>query len=185
MVEAAREKTMTLYSLDGESPELPEAGRYFVAPDANLIGRVRLREDASVWFGATLRGDNEWIEIGARTNIQDGSVLHTDMGCPLTIGDDVTVGHGVILHGCLIGEGSLIGMGATVMNNARIGRFSIVGANALVTEGAEFPDYSLIVGAPAKLKKTFDPAVAKKLLASAANYAANGRRYREGLKRID
>ncbi|MBB4196473.1 gamma carbonic anhydrase family protein [Rhodoblastus sphagnicola] len=176
---------MSFYSLDGEAPELPANSRYFVAPDANVIGRVRLREDANIWFGATLRGDNEWIEVGARANIQDGCVLHTDMGSPLTIGDDVTVGHGVILHGCLIGEGSLIGMGATVMNNAKIGKFCIVGANALVTEGAEFPDYSLIVGAPAKLKKTLDPSVAEKLLTSARHYAENGRRYLAGLKRID
>lgn len=176
---------MSLYSLDGVSPELPEDGKFFVAPDANLIGRVRLREDANVWFGATLRGDNEWIDVGARANIQDGSVLHTDMGCPLTIGADVTIGHCVILHGCTIGEGSLIGMGATIMNNAKIGKFCIVGANALVTEGAEFPDYSLIVGAPAKLRKTLDPSSADGLLGSARHYVENARRYLSGLKRID
>jgi carbonic anhydrase/acetyltransferase-like protein (isoleucine patch superfamily) len=176
---------MSLYSLDGVVPDLPGDGRYFVAPDANLIGRVRLREDANVWFGATLRGDNEWIDVGPRTNIQDGSVLHTDMGCPLTIGADVTVGHGVILHGCTIGEGSLIGMGATIMNNARIGRFCIVGANALVTEGADYPDYSLIVGAPAKLRKTLDPSAEAGLRESARHYVENARRYLSGLKRID
>jgi len=176
---------MSLYSLEGVTPDLPEDGRYFVAPDANLIGRVRLREDASVWFGATLRGDNEWIEVGARSNIQDGSILHTDMGSPLTIGADVTVGHGVILHGCTIGEGSMVGMGATVMNNARIGRFCIVGANALVTEGAVFPDYSLIVGAPAKLKRTLDPSAEEGLLGSAKRYVDNARRYLAGLRRID
>ncbi len=175
---------MSLYSLDGVSPELPPEGRFFVAPDANVIGKVRLGEDASVWFGATLRGDNEWIEIGARTNIQDGSVLHTDMGAPLTIGADVTVGHAVILHGCTVGEGSLIGMGATLLNGARIGRFCIVGANALVTENKEFPDYSLIVGSPAKLVRQLDEAAAKKLLASATHYAENGRRYSAGLKKI-
>ncbi len=145
---------------------------------------MRLGEDASVWFGATLRGDNEWIDIGARTNIQDGSVLHTDMGSPLTIGADVTVGHAVILHGCVVGEGSLIGMGATLLNGAKIGRFCIVGANALVTENKEFPDFSLIVGAPAKLVRQLDEASAKKLLASAAHYAQNGRRYAAGLKKI-
>jgi carbonic anhydrase/acetyltransferase-like protein (isoleucine patch superfamily) len=175
---------MTLYSLDGVAPELPPGGRYFVAPDANLIGRVRLGEDASVWFGATLRGDNEWIDIGARSNIQDGSVLHTDIGSPLTIGADVTVGHSVILHGCIIGEGSLIGMGATLLNGARIGRFCIVGANALVTENKEFPDYSLIVGSPAKVVRQLDEAGALKLLASARHYAENGRRYAAGLKKI-
>ncbi len=175
---------MSLYSLDGVAPELPPDGRCFVAPDANVIGKVRLGEDASVWFGATLRGDNEWIDIGARTNIQDGSVLHTDMGSPLTIGADVTVGHAVILHGCVVGEGSLIGMGATLLNGAKIGRFCIVGANALVTENKEFPDFSLIVGAPAKLVRQLDEASAKKLLASAAHYAQNGRRYAAGLKKI-
>jgi carbonic anhydrase/acetyltransferase-like protein (isoleucine patch superfamily) len=175
---------MSLYSLDGAAPELPGEGRYYVAPDANVIGKVRLGEDASIWFGATLRGDNEWIDVGARSNIQDGSVLHTDMGVPLIIGADVTVGHGVILHGCEIGEGSLIGMGATLLNGAKIGKFCIVGANALVTENKHFPDYSLIVGSPAKLMRTLDEASAKKLLASAAHYAANGRRYAGGLKKI-
>ena len=175
---------MTLYSLDGAAPEFPPDGRCFVAPDANLIGRVRLREDANVWFGATLRGDNEWIDIGERSNVQDGSVLHTDMGCPLTIGPDVTIGHKVILHGCTIGEGSLIGMGATIMNNARIGKFCIVGANALVAEGKEYPDYSLIVGAPAKIVRQIEPAVAERLVDSARNYVANSRRYLAGLKKI-
>jgi carbonic anhydrase/acetyltransferase-like protein (isoleucine patch superfamily) len=175
---------MTIYSLDGIAPELPDSGRYFVAPDANLIGRVRLHEDASVWFGATLRGDNEWIDIGLRSNVQDGSVLHTDMGCPLTIGPDVTVGHAVTLHGCLIGEGSLIGMGATILNNAKIGRFCIVGANALVTEGKEFPDFSLIVGSPARLVKQLEESVVERLLKSARNYVANGQRFAAGLKKI-
>jgi carbonic anhydrase/acetyltransferase-like protein (isoleucine patch superfamily) len=176
---------MSLYSLDGVAPELPGVGRFFVAPDASLIGRVRLRDDANVWFGATLRGDNEWIDVGARTNIQDGCILHTDMGFPLTIGDDVTVGHGVILHGCTIGDGSLIGMGATIMNNAKVGKFCIVGANALITEGAEFPDYSLIVGAPAKVRKAVDPTATDMLLGSARHYVENARRYLGGLKRID
>jgi carbonic anhydrase/acetyltransferase-like protein (isoleucine patch superfamily) len=175
---------MSLYSLDGVAPELPPEGRYFVAPDANLIGRVRLREDANIWFGATLRGDNEWIDVGERTNIQDHSVLHTDMGSPLTIGPDVTVGHGVILHGCTIGEGSLIGMGATIMNNAKIGRFCIVGANALISENKDFPDYSLIVGAPAKVVRQIDPSSTERLLASARHYVENGRRYASGLVKI-
>ncbi|MGO8737272.1 gamma carbonic anhydrase family protein [Rhodoblastus sp.] len=175
---------MSLYSLDGVAPELPPEGRFFVAPDANLIGRVRLREDANVWFGATLRGDNEWIDVGERSNIQDHSVLHTDIGCPLTVGADVTVGHGVILHGCFIGEGSLIGMGATIMNNARIGRFCIVGANALIPEGKEFPDYSLIVGAPARIARALEPAAAEGLRKSARHYVENGRRYAAGLRKI-
>jgi carbonic anhydrase/acetyltransferase-like protein (isoleucine patch superfamily) len=175
---------MSLYSLDGVAPELPREGRFFVAPDANLIGRVRLREDANVWFGATLRGDNEWIDVGERSNVQDHSVLHTDMGCPLTIGADVTIGHSVILHGCVIGDGSMIGMGATIMNNARIGRFCIVGANALIPEGKEFPDYSLILGAPAKVSRALEPSVAEGLLKAARHYVENGRRYAAGLRKI-
>jgi carbonic anhydrase/acetyltransferase-like protein (isoleucine patch superfamily) len=175
---------MSLYSLDGVEPELPPEGRYFIAPDANLIGRVRLRDDANIWFGATLRGDNEWIDVGAGSNIQDGSVLHTDMGSPLTIGPDVTVGHCVILHGCTIGEGALIGMGATVMNGAKIGRFCIVGANALVPENREYPDFSLIVGAPAKVIRQLDPSAAEGLLRSAKHYVENARRYLAGLKKI-
>ncbi|WP_374548045.1 gamma carbonic anhydrase family protein [Rhodoblastus sp.] len=176
---------MSLYSLDGVAPELPPQGRYFVAPNATLIGRVRLREDANVWFGAVLRGDNEWIDVGARSNIQDLSVLHTDMGCPLTIGADVTIGHSVILHGCTIGEGSLIGMGATIMNNAKIGKYCIVGANALIAENKEFPDYSLIVGAPARIVKALDPSVTERLLGSASHYVENGRRYATGLCKVD
>ena len=175
---------MSLFSLDGVAPELPPEGLFFVAPDADLIGWVRLRQDANVWFGAILRGDNEWIDIGERTNIQDHSVLHTDMGCPLSIGADVTVGHGVILHGCVIGDGALIGMGATIMNNARIGRFCIVGANALIPEGKEYPDYSLIVGAPAKVSRMLEPSVAEGLLKSARHYVENGRRYAAGLQKI-
>ena len=175
---------MPLYSLEGLAPVLPEGGRYFVAPDANLIGKVRLEEDASVWFGATLRGDNEWITIGPRSNVQENAVMHTDMGCPLDVGADVTVGHGVILHGCTIGDGSLIGMGAVVLNRAKIGRFCIVGANALVTEGKEFPDYSLIVGSPAKVVRTLEPDAAKGLLASAASYVERGKLFARGLARI-
>jgi carbonic anhydrase/acetyltransferase-like protein (isoleucine patch superfamily) len=175
---------MSLYMLDGVAPELPPEGRFFVAPDASLIGRVRLREDANVWFGAVLRGDNEWIEVGERSNVQDHSVLHTDMGFPLTIGADVTVGHGVILHGCVIGEGSLIGMGATIMNNARIGRFCIVGANALIPEGKAYPDFSLIVGAPARIARALEPSAAEDLLRSARHYVENGRRYAAGLTKI-
>ena len=175
---------MSIFTLDGEAPDLPADGRYFIAPDANVIGRVRLGVDASVWFGATLRGDNEWIDIGARSNVQDGSVLHTDMGSPLTIGPDVTVGHAVILHGCAIGEGSLIGMGATILNGAKIGRFCIVGAGALITENKEYPDFSQIVGAPARAVKQLDPSVAERLLDSAKRYAENGRRFAAGLKKI-
>jgi carbonic anhydrase/acetyltransferase-like protein (isoleucine patch superfamily) len=172
---------MPLYALDGSAPILPADHRYWIAPDAQLIGKVRLLRDASVWFGVVLRGDNEEILIGERSNVQDGSLLHTDMGFPLTIGPDCTIGHQVTLHGCTIGESSLIGMGATLLNGARIGKNSLVGANALVTEGKEFPDNSLIVGAPAKLVRTLDDAAVVKLRESAAHYVANWQRYAKGL----
>ncbi len=175
---------MPIYELDGQAPDLPEAGRFWVAPDAHVIGRVRLGADVGVWFGAVLRGDGEPLEVGERTNIQEGAMLHADPGFPLTIGPDVTVGHHAILHGCTVGAGALIGMGATVLNGARIGAGCIVGANALVTENKEFPDNSLIVGAPAKAVRTLDGAAAEKLRASAAHYVANWRRFASGLKRI-
>ena len=141
---------MPLYALDGTRPETAKAGDWWLAPDAHVIGRVRLAAGVGVWFGAVLRGDNEWISIGEGSNIQEGCVLHTDMGYPLTVGANCTIGHRAILHGCTIGENSLVGMGATVLNGARIGANSLVGANALVTEGKEFPDNSLIIGSPAK-----------------------------------
>lgn len=175
---------MPLYQLDGIAPRLPANGRFFVAPGAHLIGRVALQDDANIWFGCVLRGDNEWITIGERTNIQDNSVLHTDMGFPLTIGADCTIGHNVILHGCMIGEGSLIGMGATILNGARIGKNCLVGANALVTEGKEFPDNTLIVGAPAKAIRELGEDARARHLASAKHYVENGRRFGRGLKEI-
>jgi len=174
---------MPLYVLDGIAPKLTP-GRCFVAPGAHLVGRVELLEDANVWFNCTLRGDNEWITIGARTNIQDGSILHTDMGYPLTIGADCTIGHGVILHGCTIGDTTLIGMGATILNGAKIGRNCLVGANALVTEGKEFPDNSLIVGSPAKVVRQLDPEQALRHLESAKHYVENGQRYAAGMQLI-
>jgi carbonic anhydrase/acetyltransferase-like protein (isoleucine patch superfamily) len=176
---------MPLYSLDDETPDLPAAGRYWIAPDAHVIGRVRLEDEVGVWFGAVLRGDNEWITVGARTNIQEGAMLHTDLGAPLTLGEGCTVGHHAILHGCTVGANSLIGMGATVLNHARIGANSIVGANALVTEGKEFPDNALIVGAPARAIRTLDDAAAARLRLSADHYVANWRRYAGSLKRLD
>jgi carbonic anhydrase/acetyltransferase-like protein (isoleucine patch superfamily) len=137
---------MPIYSLGAQSPRLPEAGQFWVAPGAQVVGRVHLGVNVGIWFGAVLRGDRELIEIGEYSNIQDGAVLHSDPGFPLTIGAHVTVGHRAILHGCSIGAGTLIGMGATVLNGAKVGSGCIVGANALVTEGKEFPDGSLIVG---------------------------------------
>ena len=156
----------------------------WIAPDASLIGKVRLDADASVWFGAVLRGDNELIHIGEGSNVQDGSVLHTDMGWPLTLGEDVSIGHQVMLHGCTVGDGSLIGIHAVVMNGARIGRNCLVGAGAIVTEGKEFPDNSLIVGAPAKLVRELTPEQAARMRAGAAHYIDNAQRHRSGLKRV-
>ncbi len=144
---------MAIFELDGEAPELPGEGRYWIAESASVIGRVRLKADASVWFGAVLRGDHEWIELGERSQIQDNSTLHTDPGFPIVIGDNCVVGHNVVLHGCVIGSNSLIGMGAILLNGAKIGRNCLVGAGALVTEGKEFPDNSLIVGSPARYAK--------------------------------
>ncbi|MEF3367793.1 gamma carbonic anhydrase family protein [Methylocystis sp. 9N] len=176
---------MPLYKIDAVAPRLPVPGRYFVAPGAHVIGRVELQEDANIWFGCVLRGDNEWITIGARTNLQENCILHTDMGFPLTIGADCTIGHGVILHSCMIGEASLIGMGATILNGVRIGANSLVGANALVTEGKEFPDYSLIVGSPAKVIRTLGPEARAHHLESARHYVENAERYAKGLEPID
>lgn len=175
---------MPLYKIDGIPPRLPPRGRYWVAPNAQLIGRVALEEDANIWFGCVLRGDNEWITIGARTNIQESSILHTDMGYPLDIGADCTIGHGVILHGCTIGDNSLIGMGATILNGAKIGRNCLVGANALVTENKVFPDNSLIVGSPAKVLRTLGDDAAVRNLESAKHYVENARRYEKGLELI-
>jgi carbonic anhydrase/acetyltransferase-like protein (isoleucine patch superfamily) len=176
---------MPIYSLDGVEPTLPEAGRFWIAPDAHVIGRVRLGVDVSVWFGSVLRGDNELIDLGERTNVQEGCMFHTDMGYPMTIGPDCTIGHHAILHGCTVGPNSLVGMGATLLNAARIGANSIVGANALVTEGKEFPDYSLIVGSPAKAVRTLDAEAAERLRGTALHYVRNFNRFAAGLKRID
>jgi carbonic anhydrase/acetyltransferase-like protein (isoleucine patch superfamily) len=176
---------MPIYALDDHAPVLPPQDRYWIAPDAHIIGKVKLAEDVGVWFGVTMRGDNEWISIGARTNIQEYTLLHTDMGSPLSIGEDCTIGHCAILHGCSIGDGSLIGMGATLLNGAQIGKHCLVGANALVTEGKVFPDYSLIVGSPAKVVRTLDEASVAKLKASAAGYVRNWQRFARGLKQID
>ncbi|MBG0810167.1 gamma carbonic anhydrase family protein [Methylosinus sp. H3A] len=175
---------MPLYKLDGVAPRLPASGRFWVAADARIIGRVQLDEDANIWFGCVLRGDNEWITVGARSNIQDNSVLHTDMGFPLTIGADCTIGHGVILHSCIIGEASLIGMGSTILNGAKIGRNCLVGANSLVTENKEFPDNSLIVGAPARVVRTLDEGALARNLESAKHYVENAERYAKGLEPI-
>ena len=173
---------MANYSLDEDAPRIDPSA--WVADSAQVMGRVSLAADASVWFGAILRGDNEWITIGRGTNIQDGSVLHTDMGSPLTIGDHVTVGHQVMLHGCTIGDGSLIGIQAVVLNGARIGRNCLVGAGALVTEGKEFPEGSVIMGSPAKVVKQVSPEQLERLRSGSLRYVEKARKFREGLKRI-
>jgi carbonic anhydrase/acetyltransferase-like protein (isoleucine patch superfamily) len=169
-----------IHALEGQSPDIhPDA---WIAPGAHVIGKVRIGAGVGVWFGAAIRGDNEWIEIGDETNIQENSVLHTDWGFPLVIGPRCTIGHKAMLHGCTIGEGSLIGMSATVLNGARIGAGCLIGAGSLVTEGKEIADGSLVMGAPGKVVRALDDAARAKLLASAAGYAANARRFREGLR---
>ncbi len=175
---------MAIYELDGQAPELPADGNCFIAETASVIGKVRLKSGASVWFGAVLRGDNEWIEIGEGANIQDSSTCHTDPGFPLLVGKNCTVGHNVILHGCTIEDGALIGMGSIIMNGAKIRRGSIVGAGAVITEGKEFPEHSLIIGSPARVIRTLDPAQVEKMGGAARSYIAKGPRYRSGLKRI-
>lgn len=175
---------MPIYELDGQAPELPGEGRYYVADSGVLIGRVRLKAEASVWYGAVLRGDNEWIEVGERSQIQDNATLHTDPGFPLTIGSNCVIGHNVILHGCTIGDTTLIGMGAIMLNGARIGANSLVGAGAVVTEGKVFPDNSLIVGAPARVIRSLDEKAVELIRAGADIYVKRWQRYAKGLKRI-
>jgi len=173
---------MAIYELDGKAPVLGSGA--WVADSAQVIGAVELADNASVWFGTVIRGDTETIRIGRNSNIQDNSVLHADIGMPLTIGANVTVGHQVMLHGCTVGDGSLIGIQAVVLNGAKIGRNSIVGAGSVVTEGKEFPDNSLIIGAPAKVVRTLDDAAAARLAQSAEHYVENAHRFARGLKKI-
>ena len=175
---------MAIYELDGQTPELPADGRYWIAESASVVGRVRLGSDASVWFGSVLRGDNEWIELGERSQVQDNATLHTDPGFPLVIGDDCVIGHNVVLHGCSVASNSLIGMGAVLLNGVRIGRNCLVGAGALVTEGKEFPDNLLIVGAPARAIRTLDDASAQAIAAAADVYVRRWKHYARALRRI-
>lgn len=175
---------MAIYEIDGQAPEFPADGRYWVAETAVLIGRVRLKSEASVWFGAVLRGDNEWIELGERSQIQDNATLHTDPGYPLIIGANCVIGHKVVLHGCTVGENSLIGMGAIVLNGAKIGKNSLVGAGALVTEGKEFPDNSLIVGSPARAIRSLNEKTTEIIAEGAEIYVRRWQQYAKGLKRI-
>lgn len=167
---------MTLYCLGTERPH-HSASDCWIAPNATLIGRVRLAREASVWFGAVLRGDQEWISIGERSNVQDGCVLHTDMGFPMDIAADCTIGHLAMLHGCTIGPNSLVGIGAVVLNGARIGANCLIGAKALITEGKVIPDNSLVMGAPGKIVRTLTDKEITGLTASAAHYVDNWRRF--------
>jgi len=173
---------MPIYALDGRTPSFPETDDYWVAPTATLIGDIVLKAAASVWFGAVLRGDNETITVGARSNVQDGCVFHTDMGYPLAVGDNCTIGHKAILHGCTIKDNSLVGMGATVLNGAVIGSNCIIGANALIAEGKEIPDNSLVVGVPGKIVRTLPDSAAIDIANSAEGYVRNWRRFKAGLK---
>lgn len=173
---------MTLYALDGVAPQIDEDT--WIAPDANVIGNVVVQDGASLWFGCTARGDNEQIHIGAGSNVQENTVLHSDPGYPLTIGNDCTIGHKVMLHGCVIGDNSLIGMGATVLNGAKIGKNCLIGAGTLITEGKEIPDGSLVMGVPGKVVRQLDEAAIKGLSMSARHYQDNMRRFRAGLTAV-
>lgn len=173
---------MTIYALDGIAPEI--AGDAWAAPDANLIGKVVMEAKSSVWFGCTLRGDNEEIRLGEGSNLQENTVCHTDMGYPLVIGKGCTIGHKVMLHGCTIGDNTLIGMGATILNGAKIGKNCLIGAGALVTEGKEIPDGSLVMGMPGKVVRQLDEAAIEGLKKSALGYQANAARFAAGLKPV-
>lgn len=175
---------MSFYRLAEHQPQLIGEG-HFIAPSADLIGQVVLHPNSSVWFNAVIRADNDLIEVGAGSNIQDGSILHTDPGFPLKIAANVVVGHKVMLHGCTIGEGSLIGMNAVVLNGAVIGKNCLVGANALVTEGMQIPDGALVLGSPAKIKRIMSAEEQQNISRSAANYVRNSKRYNQQLERID
>ena len=167
---------MAIYQLGDDAPRI--APTAWVAESAQVIGRVELAEGASIWYGCVLRGDNEWIRIGARSNVQDGSMMHTDMGYPLVVGDDVTIGHQVMLHGCIVGDGALIGMQAVVLNGARIGKGSLIGANTLIPEGKEIPDGVLVLGSPGRVVRELKPGERDRLLDVAAGYVERSRRYR-------
>jgi carbonic anhydrase/acetyltransferase-like protein (isoleucine patch superfamily) len=172
---------MTAYKLGEQVPAYPEDGEYWIAPNAVVLGKVILKKNASVWFGAVLRGDNDPITIGENSNVQDNSVLHTDTGSPLTLGANVTVGHMVMLHGCQIGDGALIGIGSIVLNGAKIGKNCLVGANTLIPEGKEFPDNTMILGSPGKVVRELSPEQAARMSFGALHYVENWKRYRAGL----
>lgn len=173
---------MTLYSLDGIDIQTPPDGAFWVAPNAALIGRVRLLKDASVWFGAVLRGDNEPITVGEGSNVQDGSVLHTDPGFPLTIGTACTIGHMVMLHGCTIGDRSLIGIGSIILNGAVIGEECVIGANTLIPEGKVIPPRSMVMGSPGKVVRQLSDGEVERFSGAAGRYVKNWKRFADGMK---
>jgi carbonic anhydrase/acetyltransferase-like protein (isoleucine patch superfamily) len=177
-------KNCRVYSLGDVTPQLPNADEYWIAPGAVVLGNVILKTNASVWFGAILRGDNDPIIVGEGSNVQDGSVLHTDTGYPLTIGAGVTIGHKVMLHGCTIGDNSLIGIGSIILNGARIGRNCLIGANSLITEGKDIPDNSMVMGSPGKVVRTLDEGAITMLKLSAAHYVENWKRYARDIKPV-
>jgi carbonic anhydrase/acetyltransferase-like protein (isoleucine patch superfamily) len=175
---------MPTYALGDEKPAIADESLIWIAPGAHVIGRVTLGRNVSIWFGAVLRGDNDSIDIGDGTNIQDGAMLHTDPGVPLTIGKECTIGHHAILHGCTIGDNTLVGMGAIVLNGARVGKNCLVGAGALVTEGKEFPDNSLIVGSPAKAVRAIPEDGAQSIKEASLWYVNNARKFKTSLKSL-
>jgi carbonic anhydrase/acetyltransferase-like protein (isoleucine patch superfamily) len=175
---------MTLYALGDVRVRAPSSGRYWVAPNAVVLGNVEIGEDASVWFGTTIRGDNEPIRLGARSNIQDGCVLHTDPGFPMTIGEDCTIGHMVMLHGCTIGRGSLIGIGSIILNGARIGEECLIGANTLIAEGKEIPPRSMVLGSPGKIVRQLSDDDVKRFGGAAGRYVENWQRFKSGLNAL-
>ncbi len=176
---------MALYEIDGIRPDLPKDGQYWIAPDAQVMGNVILRRNASVWFGAVLRGDNDPIEIGENSNIQDGTVIHTDHGSPVHVGRDVTVGHKCMLHGCTIGDNSLIGIGSIILNNTKIGKNCLIGANTLIAENKDIPDGSMVIGAPGRVVRQLSEDQIALIKGSADVYVANWQRFSKTLKRLD
>ena len=176
---------MPVYALADWRPELPADGQYWIAPNATVIGRVRLLKNASIWWGCVVRADNDWITIGEGSNVQDGSILHIDAGCPIHLGTNVTVGHAVTLHGATVGDNSLIGMGATILSYARIGKNCVVGAHALIPEGKEYPDNSLIIGVPGRVVRQVSDKELGYVMEAGPHYVRNWQRYVRDLKRLD
>lgn len=173
---------MALYELDGVSVSTPADGNFWVAPNAVVLGKVAIETDASIWFGAILRGDNEQIRVGARSNVQDGCVLHTDPGFPLDIEEDCTIGHMVMLHGCTIGRGSLVGIGSIILNGARIGEQCLIGANTLITENKVIPPRSMVLGSPGKVVRELTDEDVERLAGPAGRYVKNWKRYKAGFR---